>query len=60
MSKKPFIEGIHYYLSDGKIVFTSLYHVQRGFCCGSKCINCPYTEGHIKGNTIVKPKKETL
>ena len=49
MSKKEFIEGIHYYLEDGKVVFTEKYHTDRGQCCGSKCRHCPYTPQHKKG-----------
>ena len=58
--KEDLIENVHYYLDHGKVVFTEKYHLSRGYCCGNKCKHCPYTEGHIKGNTIVKPKKETL
>ncbi|HBH07685.1 MAG TPA: hypothetical protein DDX92_13900 [Flavobacteriales bacterium] len=32
-----------YYLSEeGYVVFTSMYHLKRGYCCRSGCINCPY------------------
>lgn len=49
MDKKEFIGGIHYYLENGKVVFTEKYHVDRGQCCGSKCRHCPYTPKHKKG-----------
>jgi hypothetical protein len=41
---KEFIEKIHYYLENGKIVFTEQYHINRGFCCKStsRCRHCPY------------------
>lgn len=40
---KNFIEGIHfYYNKDNFIVFTEKYHLQRGYCCGSGCLHCPY------------------
>ena len=29
----------------------------RGFCCGNKCLNCPYTPKHIKGNTKLEEIK---
>jgi len=32
----------------GNVVFTSLFHKKRGFCCGNKCLNCPYVES-VKG-----------
>ncbi len=34
-----------YYLSEeGFIIFTKKYHLKRGFCCQSNCINCPYNK----------------
>ena len=51
MEMKEFELGRHYYLENGKIVFTELYHKQRGYCCGSKCTNCPYDPKHQKDNT---------
>ncbi len=37
------IEGIQYYKDpDGKWVFTSAYHKERGYCCGNACRHCPY------------------
>ncbi len=36
------VEGLHYYLHDGLLVFTSVYHRLRGYCCGSGCRHCPY------------------
>jgi hypothetical protein len=50
----------HYYLEEGRIVFTALYHLQRGHCCGSKggCRHCPFTKPPIKGNKETEiPKK---
>jgi hypothetical protein len=45
------IEGQDYYLEDGLMVFTSTYHIHRGFCCRNECRHCPYT------SLIEKPKK---
>ncbi|MCS6967464.1 MAG: DUF5522 domain-containing protein [Bernardetiaceae bacterium] len=36
------LEGIHYYLENGRWVFTELYHFQRGYCCRSGCRHCIY------------------
>lgn len=36
------IEGEDYYFEDGLMVFTSQYHLKRGYCCGSGCRHCPY------------------
>ena len=48
------IQGIHYYLEDGKVVYTHKYHLERGYCCGSKCRHCPFDPPYIKKNTKVK------
>jgi hypothetical protein len=32
-----------YYIENGKRVFTKTYHLKRGYCCGSGCRHCPYT-----------------
>jgi hypothetical protein len=52
--KKDFIEKIHYYLENGKIVFTEQYHIDRGFCCSNVCRHCPYEPKYIKGNKELK------
>ncbi|MGH9899362.1 MAG: DUF5522 domain-containing protein [Pyrinomonadaceae bacterium] len=36
------IEGEDYYLENGLMVFTSRYHLKRGYCCSSSCRHCPY------------------
>ena len=51
MTRKEFIEGIHYYLEEGKVVFTPRYLTERGYCCGTGCRNCPYLPRHLKDNT---------
>jgi hypothetical protein len=51
--KKELIDGIHYYLENGKIVFTDQYHIERGTCCGNKCRHCPYDPKYIKGTTKI-------
>ncbi|MCB0351878.1 MAG: hypothetical protein KDD64_00085 [Bdellovibrionales bacterium] len=28
----------------GYSVFTSVFHLSRGYCCGSGCRHCPYDE----------------
>jgi hypothetical protein len=35
------------------VVFTALYHIQRGECCGNKCLNCPYEPKYEKGNVVL-------
>ena len=37
------VEGEDYYINDqGLWVFTEVYHLKRGYCCGSGCLHCPY------------------
>jgi hypothetical protein len=36
------IEGIDYYLENGKYVFKAFFHLKRGECCGNGCRHCPY------------------
>ena len=36
------IEGIDYEIENGNWVFTKWYHLKRGYCCNSGCVNCPY------------------
>ena len=31
-----------YYNGVGLVVFTAEYLLQRGYCCGNGCINCPF------------------
>jgi hypothetical protein len=38
----PLVEGVDYYMEGEKLVFTSTYHLKRGYCCNSKCRHCPY------------------
>jgi hypothetical protein len=32
----------------GYTVFTELFHLNRGTCCGSKCRHCPYNHKNVK------------
>jgi hypothetical protein len=40
--KEIMLEGVHYYIENGNWVFTELYHLLRGYCCGSGCRHCVY------------------
>jgi hypothetical protein len=50
LSKKEFIQDIHYYLEEDRVVFTALFLSERGVCCGNGCKNCPYSPKHEKNN----------
>lgn len=36
-------EAEDYYIERGLMVFTSEYHLKRGFCCQNACRHCPYS-----------------
>ncbi|HXS36623.1 MAG TPA: DUF5522 domain-containing protein [Flavipsychrobacter sp.] len=41
--KNRLVEGEDYYIQpDGLLVFTASYLLERGYCCGNGCRNCPY------------------
>lgn len=54
--KKEVVENVHYYLENGRVVFTELFHLERGKCCGSGCRHCPYDPRHLKGTTKKKDR----
>jgi hypothetical protein len=43
------LEPEDYYFEGPNIVFTAVYHLKRGYCCGSGCRHCPYRNGEEKG-----------
>ncbi len=36
------IKGLHYHYENNLLIFTELYHLQRGYCCKNECKNCAY------------------
>lgn len=54
--KHKLIEGIHYVNENGRVVFTALFLIQQGKCCGNGCRNCPYNPKHTKGNLVLAKK----
>ena len=58
--KKEFQEGVHYYLEGDRVIFTALFHLQRGQCCQNYCRHCPYEPKHKKGNQRVNEKFGSL
>lgn len=55
MSLNKLKEGEDYIIKNGNVVFTSYFHIKRGFCCGNGCKNCPYINT-IKGERKLKDK----
>jgi hypothetical protein len=39
---EPLVEGVDYYVENGRWVFTEKYLRDRGYCCESGCRHCPY------------------
>jgi hypothetical protein len=37
-----------------RVVFTALFHLLRGQCCGTGCRHCPFDPKHKKGNQEIK------
>jgi hypothetical protein len=33
-----------FYMEGGCMVFTTAYHLRRGYCCGNRCRHCPYQQ----------------
>jgi Family of unknown function (DUF5522) len=51
---KRLSEGTDYYLEDGKMVLTTHFLLERGYCCNSGCRHCPYgDEAPTLGISIV-------
>ncbi|MGZ5189548.1 MAG: DUF5522 domain-containing protein [Flavisolibacter sp.] len=54
--KQDLIENEDYYLNEkGLITFTAKFLLDRGYCCGSGCRNCPY---HYEA--VSEPKRTEL
>ena len=41
-SEEPEGADDYYTNEDGFVVFTAKYLLERGYCCGNGCKNCPY------------------
>ena len=54
--KHEFIEGIHYYMEGERVIFSALFHINRGSCCDNGCRHCPYDPKHVKGKTKLQEK----
>ena len=44
-----------YYNSDGYMVLTEKYHLERGYCCGNGCLHCPFDFKNVS-----EPKRSHL
>ena len=44
-------------MDEERVVFTALFHIQRGQCCGNGCRHCPYDPKHKKGRVVLAKEK---
>ena len=54
-------EDDYYFQSDGLVVFTAEYLLERGYCCGNGCLNCPYDYKNVpepKRTELLKKRKD--
>ncbi|HYK43616.1 MAG TPA: DUF5522 domain-containing protein [Parafilimonas sp.] len=62
MSKQLKDEDDDYYFnSGGLVVFTAEYLLERGYCCGNGCLNCPYDYKNVpepKRTELLKKRRE--
>ena len=47
-------------MDDTRVVFTALYHIQRGECCGGKCRHCPFEPKHQKESVVLSEEFSNL
>ncbi len=40
--KQELTDDDYYMNNDGFVVLTAQYLLERGYCCGNGCLNCPY------------------
>ena len=40
--KQELFDDDYYFNNEGYVVFTAKYLLDRGYCCGNGCKNCPY------------------
>jgi len=54
-NKYPKLHPSYYYINEkGLLVFTTDYHLNRGYCCANNCLHCPYLPKNVKGNKNIK------
>jgi Family of unknown function (DUF5522) len=41
---ETFVEGTDFYFEKGFMVLTGQFLKKRGYCCGSGCRHCPYSD----------------
>lgn len=47
-TERPKPKEVHYYFENGLLVMTEAFHLERGYCCGSRCKHCPFDHVNVK------------
>ena len=55
-SFKNLQQDVDFYMEGERVIFTALFHIKRGSCCGNGCRHCPYDPKHTKGKVVVAEK----
>jgi hypothetical protein len=61
VSRKILDDDEFYFNSEGLVVFTAEYLLNRGYCCGNGCKNCPYDYKNVpepKRTLLLKKREE--
>ncbi len=61
MNKRLTEDDDYYFNNDGLVVFTKEYLLERGYCCGNGCVNCPYDYKMVpepKRTMLLEKRKE--
>ena len=51
----------YYYETDGNMVLTAKYHLDKGYCCGHGCRHCPYEYDNVpepRRTLLLKERKD--
>ena len=51
---QTFVEGTDFYFENGLMVLTAEFLRKRGYCCGSGCRHCPYSDEERQAAALKK------
>ena len=60
MQDKQDKDDDYYYNQDGYIVLTEKYLLERGYCCGNGCLNCPYDYKQVPEPARTRMKQKRM
>lgn len=62
MNRRLIEDDDYYFSNDGLVVFTKEYLLERGYCCGNGCMNCPYDYKNVpepKRTMLLEKRRES-